>query len=869
MLSPLISLEAHAHSLALISTSLSTSKNDLAKNVILIFFKAKKYKNANFAHLYCYFLKDKTVRFFIVIILLASISLFTNSVLAQGNVFRMGSGATMTVNPGYVVNIYSQNTYVDAQAMLLGTGKIILSPTTPLASLTMGYVDQNYALKNYPVFNGQLEFRLPGKLTLNGDLRVMDTALFTKGLLTMGNNTVNLAGAVETQNGALTGNSKAILLMGDNLSNVSTLSNVQFDQAVAGQTNILDSFQVSAGTVRIDNNLNISNVLSIAPSNALVNANNNLTMLSTAYQTSRITASNPAGGYLEGTMYVQRYFPVINAFTLLTAPLTSPSALISNSWQLGTSIYGPGGAANGFSGNQDTTMYFLSSGSPAQWSPIPNTNNTYITDYLGYLIRVIAPVRPTILMAYGLPSIGNQSFTVSPSSVSLIPNPFASSISFDQLYQLATNTPLIKQAVKVFDPSLGSNGGFISNSWNSLTNNYDQAPLSNLNRIIQSGQAFIVEPIQSGMLEVTEDMKIPGSSLLPFSNQGQNPQPTTPISNLVQCRVNLRTFNTGTSPNSSIVDGVLLNANDLYDPTDPSNYSLKLPNVTENISILSNSKNYTIVNVPMVNELDTTQLMVDNIQGLSSYQLELYVQNFSNTSIQPYLYDRLNPNDLLVLPDNQDVLYTANINSNPNSYATNRFAIVYGLIPRIAFIDLNGELINNAIQINFAMNNEYYIAHYRIEKLNLITNQFDSIAVVLPRYNNNTKQSFNFTDNNVFGIKSTYRITAIRTKQLSPVVSPITTIYQSKNEIAPIIAIPNPFTTKLSVQFNEVPTGSYTISLFSLLGQLLSSQQVTYTGGIIIYPIDLPVALPNAGYYITVKGLRASYSIPAIKNQNQ
>ncbi|MDI9357629.1 MAG: T9SS type A sorting domain-containing protein [Phycisphaerales bacterium] len=793
------------------------------------------------------------------------ISLFYNYVYAQVTTeFSLGNGVTIrTSNKQANLNIQATNFKVDSTVNIYGYGKYILYNTGFPQNITLGYKEFNAATKPYPIIAGRLELRNPFGTNLLSDLRVTDTMLIDTALFIISKNVVNFAGGTQVGNNYNGANQARVrssfggtLFINGSQPNNFT-STLRFDTSVLTQTGTFDSFVIQNGKLNALSAFGIQGTGAITIANgAQLTSNRSLTLLSTSLGTARINPGAYNGGYINGTIVVQRFFPPTRSFSLVTAPFSSGSDLIINSWQKGINIYGPGGIVNGFTGGNDTTIYYYNplSVTNIPWTPVPNTNATRVGDYSGFLLQVLKPNDTSLIYAAGNVNQGVQSIPVSAGVFALVGNPYPNPINFLPIYQ--RNNLLLKSAYKLYDPSLGApsanaSGAFITYSFNPISQTYDIAPLSQLQPIIQSGQALIVEPTASGYMNILESDKTIGNSNLPFGGTATViPNPTSPF---VELRVGLSVFDATTPGKAYLVDGALA----MFDPaflTYNNINSIKLPNINENIGLSYGNQTLSIYRDGYTVLGDTLFLNVTGVSGLGSYQLNFNAQNFITVNAQPYLYDKLNPGVLTNIPANENVSYNVSITSDPVSYAPNRFAIVFLPITTNAFFDISSAYKGpptSTINVTFEFHNETNVLYYKILKANIV-NAFDSVGVLLPRINNNTAQQYVYKDANViFGINA-YRVVAVQNLNRT-VNSPLTTVNLSEQDTQNIVIAPNPVVDNFNLSIKNLQQGVYTLSIYTQGGQEIITNSITYTGGNQVFPVKVPRKLSAGVYYLVLR----------------
>ncbi|MDI9358718.1 MAG: hypothetical protein QM528_07210 [Phycisphaerales bacterium] len=796
---------------------------------------------------------------------------------AQSQSLRLDSGVIIRVDNGVSFNINCSNVRVDTNATISGAGVITLDTTYNggIQNLIMHYGDVYYGVRQYPIFTGFLQVRNPYFVNLIGDLRVDSTLIMSSGNLLINSNILDIAGGVSysANNSKLVANGNSGLIVGSNLT-TNTIVPLLVDASIPGISNGFDTVNLQNGNLDIESPIQIVPTGVVVVANGVINTNNNVLLASTTLGTARVGVSNVAGNYINGNVQVQRYFDSTNAFRLVTAPfMQGNSPLISQSWQLGTPIYGPGGASNGFtpSPDNDTSMYYYdntTAGLINPWQSVPNTNATYLADYSGYLMRVYTNKVPTILNASGFVNQGNQFILTNPNTLNLIQNPFPAPIDFDRLY--ATNQILIKKNMKQYDPALqGPNGlgGFVTFSWDRFNQIYDVVPTSILTRQIQSGQSFFVEPINNGYLSINEQHKSSFNSNVPFvgSPNLSGSLPNSQANNEAKILVNLNIFQGGL-PQAFLSDAVLFGMHPLFSTTVSNDDAIKLFNVGYNIATLKNGVSLAIDRIPPPNLADTLFFNITGINQLNTYQLSLNQINLSSYGLNAYLLDKVVPDQMVNLPDKQTVIYNVVLNPKvPSTYAPDRFCIVFNSNTN-QYINLQGSYssITNSISLQWTINAESNIKSYQVEKrgINDINTAFVSIATVTPRANDQKTQTYNFNDLVVGPGNNVYRINALKTGS-SNIYSPILNI--NVPNIPYFSAYPNPFINDLTLKFENAPAGKYSVEMVDALDRVVATEAIEYQGGKATYPMNIKVKLGTGMYFIRAKNGKYNFVTPVQK----
>jgi hypothetical protein len=214
-----------------------------------------------------------------------------------------------------------------------------------------------------------------------GNLSAQNTFSISSGtnLVTSGTVTIDYGGGTLTNNGSFNNTTGTLAFSGP----------VTF--AGSSATDTKDLKVAHAGTSLLNNRINVSGTLTLGANNSILNANNNLTLVSNAAG-SAVIAAVPAGSNITNKVTVQRYIPSGKRAFRLLAPSVTTDNFISNNWQLATHITGSTTGANGFdtttSGNPSLFTYNNTQSSGSGWAAVANTNATNLSVTQGYRLLV-------------------------------------------------------------------------------------------------------------------------------------------------------------------------------------------------------------------------------------------------------------------------------------------------------------------------------------------------------------------------------------------------------------------------------------------------------------------------------------------------
>lgn len=408
----------------------------------------------------------------------------------------------------------------------------------------------------------------------------------------------------------------------------------------------------TALTVAANKNLTISGTgtLTVGPTGVLtvagtVNLNGKDVMLkSDATGTGSI--GQVTGSLLGATnVTIERYIPAKRAWRMLSAPLkgTSNNGIAAN-WQgvanEGLLLFSPTTY-----NSQTMTGYTTGGNAPniwryaAGWQAIPNltTESLYgaaATDTKPFLVFVTGPqgsanigagATATTLKPKGELVTGAVNYSgLSTGVFQVMANPYASAID---PVALAASNPNFK--FWMLDPSLGSLGGYVTYDGTNWT---PVAPVGNA-RNIQSGQGFFVRSASGTAFTLQESHKVSGSSTNWFERNGSGVM----TEDADKIRILLY------KPDESgwkLADGILAvnqaSGNNALDEADTN----KISNFNESLMFRNGTSNLAIEYRGLPELGDTQQIRMTGTTEVG-YQLEVIVENYTNSGLQPALEDTL------------------------------------------------------------------------------------------------------------------------------------------------------------------------------------------------------------------------------------
>lgn len=319
-----------------------------------------------------------------------------------------------------------------------------------------------------------------------------------------------------------------------------------------------------------------------------------------------------------------------------------------------------------------------------------------------------------------------------------------------------------------------------------------------------------------------------------------------PAQSQVRMRANLMIVdNTG----ATLMDGNMTNYNANYSNAIDGYDIWKMSNFGENFGILRTSANLVIERRSLIAQRDTTFFRMWNMQQ-RNYRIQLIVENLHTFNLVGFIRDNyLNQEILVDLNDTSNINFT--VNSQPGSFAQNRFQLIYtdisvaaGPLP-VNFTHIQASRKNNNIQVAWTVEEEIsmqkYMVEYSVDGIHF--KDFQDVKAA----NTSIKKTYTILHNSPGAGDHFYRIKGI---SLGDKVqySPIARISGIKNQDA-LNVYPNPVVNKtLQMQLNISQSGIYRINLVNSNGnkQELASQQLP--AGQSLQTLNLPKNM-SAGIY--------------------
>jgi hypothetical protein len=856
------------------------------------------------------------------------ISVFATQTLSniqQPSVACIGSGTTITLNglvPGntttvsYSINGVAQTPVAGVVADLSGTASFT---STTLTAANNGQTLTVTALNNgscVAIVSKSLTINIQTQITWSGTISTdwFDAQNWCGGVPTTATNIVIPSGLsiypiLTSGTGAvkdITIQNTASLIIDNGLLNISgTITNSGTFNALKGTIEMngtaTQTISGSAFIVKTINSLRVSNTsvggltisnaagdslkivdsLSFGVSNATLNTGNNLVLLSNLAGTARVAdiTNNGvnSGNNIYGLVSVQRFFPGLRSWRLITSPLNpkGTSATIFTEWQnngintpgFGTHITGPAAniAINGLdpSPNNGVSLKTFKNNGYVNITntlvPLSDTTVSSAANY-GYFMFVRGDRDPlnfnllnfgnTTLVSKGKLQYGPQTFPgfTRPAAdgiryYALVGNPYASPIDFN----LLTRINLIKRFI-VWDPRLGTVGAFVTlddlNNDGNYTSIQPIGYVGPLDKNIQSGQAFMVETdaaVGASSLTFNESNKTAVQNINVF-------RPASPTVVKSSFKTSLYFVNTDNS--TKLVDGNLAEFDDNFNNAVDLQDAMKFTNINENFSLLRNNSSIAMERRKPITDKDT---LFFNLARTTqrNYRFEFQPLDFDPGLIafieDSYLGTKTNIN----LYNN--TYFDFNISRDIKSAAANRFKIVFSTIPLevlpVTFKTIRAYQQYSDIAVEWSVENEINIIRYEVEK-SVDGINFSKINTTSATSTNGSK-TYKYVDINAVDGNNYYRIISYNqngTKAYSSIVK--VRIGKSNQGIS---IYPNPISgNSIGVSFYNMDKGMYQIRLINSIGQVLLTKQLNHAAGSSIETVAPANKLASGVYQLEI-----------------
>ena len=726
---------------------------------------------------------------------------------------------------------------------------------------------------------GEHTFIVKNNASTGGNLTIAGTLDVANAVTTISANTTLDAGRIiRSGAGSLAGSSTSNLTVRDT-------SNIYFKTG----NNILHDFTIQGGNVSLLGSLSITAGTAagtLALNGGKINTSDSLTFKSDSAGTARLAPVN-AGAIINGKATIERYVSSNRGWRLLSVPVGATNVpTINEAWQEGLTtasanpnLY-PGygikiaGGTTTYGFDQSNTnasfikVYNNATNSSVALPSIPGTNIPITTNpaYFVYIrgdrsIDLMqglnAAITSTTLRMKGGIKTGDQPVAINAANCTLVGNPYPSTIDFGSLTKSNVNNTMY-----MWDPKMAGNyglGGYVTISWNTNTNKYDKtSSVAVMGQYIQSGEAFFVastDKVNPGTITIKESDKTTLVNLSSSRTQG------------VDQKVRIDLYAIDSSNNTSLLDGILTtyaddNVNEV-DQDDPQ----KIYSSNQSINIRRDGQTLAIERRKTIAANDTTFLNLVHMKAMN-YQLEITAVNMTTGNIIAVIKDNYsNTINNTFLDMNGITLIPFSLNTDPGSYAVDRFSIVYKMLSvlPVAFETIKAYRNGKDIEVDWSTSGEININHYDVERAADGKN-FNGINTTAAIAINGAKVFYKVLDTDPLPADNYYRIRSVSNYGNESNSTIVKVSMKSVNDQPAIAVFPNPaIGNKISFRLNNLKTGTYNIQLYNHLGAVVATKTIEHNGLNSSPVYYLNNKLGSGEYELKLKGTNIILSTPVIK----
>lgn len=466
----------------------------------------------------------------------------------SGNSSLFSRGTSTVVFGGNAVDISSANSFHNLTFNGTGTATVTASPlisgnlvTNQPVNFTTGGNTVTFDGSSLQTISGtsnpaflNLTVNSPGNVQLATNASASGNLVLQTGDLLLTTQQLAVSGTISNTSGRLGAGSGSLVLNGS--SSQSLPANIFIGDSIRNLTMNNSAGVVLNSATRLTGNF--------TPAAGVLTTNNHLTLGSTAAGTARVLTGSASGGYITGTVKVERYMPASRRnWRFLSSQITSATL---NNWKDSTHITGPGGATNGFDATvnnrgsvftyNETDLATSSGGNKnIGWETATNINNPIVVGKgyrvfirgdrnAGRLTGAIDTQNEITLKLNGTLNQGNISvpltctfsgpgstFSLPNDGWNLVGNPYACDYDWDHFWTNNNANPTffnnLESDVWVFDP--------VANNYVTYNASTNTGTGQLLTGIIPSGAAFWVKATTTGpvlqMAEASKTSDNPGS----------------------------------------------------------------------------------------------------------------------------------------------------------------------------------------------------------------------------------------------------------------------------------------------------------------------------------------------------------------------
>ena len=269
--------------------------------------------------------------------------------------------------------------------------------------------------------------------------------------------------------------------------------------------------------------------------------------------------------------------------------------------------------------------------------------------------------------------------------------------------------------------------------------------------------------------------------------------------------------------------------------------------IGEDLSIIANGSHWGIHCWNLPTSKDTIGLTLVRVQPATNYKLLIDASIYKAPGMISYIYDNYLKTFTLIDSKTTIISFTP----NPDSAATyqNRFSVVFksSTLP-IKNMLLNTALKNGNVYLSWNTTGESNLTSFNIEK-SVDGAYYNSINTTAAK--NTLTAMYAYTDNNVSMGTVYYRIKAI-SKTGTVAYSAVSAITNATSK-GGFSVYPNPVRNNvINLKVTNIATGNFTLNVYTILGERVSSQQLQHNGGTTTYNLNMDKRLSNGLYKLNI-----------------
>ena len=719
------------------------------------------------------------------------------------------------------------------------------------------------------------------------------------GKLTVGSGaTLSVTGTL-ANNGTIDG-SGVVKLNGtaNTVSGTGTINNLTIANGAGNSTTISSGMQSLTGILLV--------------SSGTLNTGGFLTLKSTSITNTAVVDQVGVGAAISGNVIVERYIPKgWRAYRDIAPCVYNATSTLFSNWQEGGSytsgkgifITGVAGTSQSIdasgldvtsSGNTSASLYTNNyATSSDNWSTITDTKHQILSPYKGYRVLVRGDrnfnlftnsipttgsatdpngylmysdtkVRSTGQLIYNNVSYSTGGVTnsvrndanaylngTSTSAFSMIANPYVCPVKWgtggqgvNDYTTVYGNSLNINGSYWYLDPTGGGTGYYRAFNANtgSTDNTYTNSDGSTstgapASQYIQPGQAVFVQNFYSTnpIVVFTESCKVASSAKASVFGISK------PLSKIYLSLLKADGATVYVRKDAAAVAFAEGFTNESYGPQD----AVKFANASDNLSIIDKSKSLSLDGRLPATATDVLPIGLNNLSG-TNYQLVIDATNYSN-GLSPYLVDSYKGTRSSLTNGVNTISFA--VDAAISATYTNRFSIVFdaGTLP-VNSIAASASLNNKIATISWNTVGEKNVSHYVVEK----STDAKSFATIGQSTAKNTATANYSTTDNTVTATTYYRIKAVSNTGVSS-YSNVAKLSSINSQLS-ISLYPNPLKGKtLNVSIDNASTGKYTVSIYNALGQSVSVQTISHTGGSASHALTISNRLASGVYNVAIR----------------